>query len=189
MRDLLFRLIKIKAFCRSYLRMQSSMWDLSEFRTEENPIDTPGALAADLSLYFYIWCQWLSDSMWNGFCCSIRVSSLHSQRISTKVFSLLFRWSTPPQTSVCEIVFDDCQVKNFALNFRYRLAHFEKPKTAFCSRKPYLMFTDCKCKVHKAVLCFLGLLWKRDRFTFFFFFLAKFRQPVIALDRQQSILS
>lgn len=86
MRDLLFRLIKIKAFCRSYLRMQSSMSDLSEFRTEENPIDTLAALGADLSLYFYIWCQWLSDSMWNGFCCSIIVSSLHSQCISTKVF-------------------------------------------------------------------------------------------------------
>lgn len=39
------------------------MWDLSEFRTEENPIDTLGALGADLSLYFYIWCRWLSDSM------------------------------------------------------------------------------------------------------------------------------
>lgn len=43
------------------------MWDLSEFKTEENPIDTLGALGADLTLYFYIWCQWLSDSMWNVF--------------------------------------------------------------------------------------------------------------------------
>lgn len=43
------------------------MWDLSEFRTEENPIDTLGALGADLSLYFYIWCRWLSDSMWTAF--------------------------------------------------------------------------------------------------------------------------
>jgi len=51
------------------------MWDLSEFRTEENPIDTLGALGADLSLYFYIWCQWLSDSMWNGFSCCIMVWS------------------------------------------------------------------------------------------------------------------
>lgn len=55
------------------------MWDLSEFRTEENPIDTLGALGADLSLYFYIWCQWLSDSMWNSFprcICALELQSL-----------------------------------------------------------------------------------------------------------------
>lgn len=39
------------------------MWDLSEFRTEENPIDTVGALEADLSLYFstvfVVVCDWV----------------------------------------------------------------------------------------------------------------------------------
>lgn len=89
MRDLLFRLIKIKAFCQSYLRMQSSMWDLSKFRTEENPIDTLGALGADLSQYFYIWCQWLSDSMWSVFffsCCIMAWTNNHfSFLVSTTV--------------------------------------------------------------------------------------------------------
>lgn len=38
------------------------MWDLSEFRTEENPIDMVGALEADLSLYFstvFFVCDWV----------------------------------------------------------------------------------------------------------------------------------
>ena len=54
MRDLLFILIKISAFFQSYLRMQSSMWDPSELRTEENPttvLSTWGQNLAYISIF------------------------------------------------------------------------------------------------------------------------------------------
>lgn len=73
MRYLLFRLIKIKVFCCSCLRMHCFI-ETSDLRTEENPFDTLGELGANLGLYSYICCQWCREKKYfSDFICRIHL--------------------------------------------------------------------------------------------------------------------